>query len=609
VRAHLCADEVLVLKYSPDIELLLGSAAHDAIPAAPSPAAGDLPVAGGGDRALVGGAYEGARIFDKEIALWQPGLGSADMDLLPEKPFIDARVRDSFRNDAYVANGGELQKDNIVGASFLLNAKPATKALAQVDKTFDESWESEMQEEVETIFTLLAESPNNWLDVTRVNTLTEMTRLAVGIHSAAGEVLATAAWMRDGRPFNTALQMIDLDRLSNPFGQWNNRNLRDGVVKTDYGMPVGYQIRNGHPADFNNFGTLDYQKWTLVPAAKPWGRLQTLHILEQNRVDQSRGVSGIVSMLKELRITKKFRDVVLQNAVVNATYAASIESDLPSDQVMAQLGGGNVSEAAYQEAITQYGLGFLGAIGQYAKGSKNMAIDGVKIPHLFPGTKLQMRPAGQGGPLGNDFEQSLLRYIAAGLGVSYEQLSKDYSQSNYSSVRAAMTETWKTMQGRKRRVADRFAGTAYRLWLEEAINKNALSTIPVSKKDLFYTGGKLNLRFDAIAGCEWVGASRGQIDELKETQAAIQRILFGLSTWEDELGRLGKDWRKVFAQIQREQTDRETRGILQNIQSDMANATTGAVSTDEPGEGTTAEGAAGAPASGAKKPAPKGAKK
>ena len=45
---------------------------------------------------------------------------------------------------------------------------------------------------------------------------------------------------------------------------------------------------------------------------------------------------------------------------------------------------------------------------------------------------------GKGGPLGQEFEQSLLRYIAAALGVSYEQLSKDYSQTNYSSARAAM---------------------------------------------------------------------------------------------------------------------------------------------------------------------------
>jgi capsid protein len=30
-------------------------------------------------------------------------------------------------------------------------------------------------------------------------------------------------------------------------------------------------------------------------------------------------------------------------------------------------------------------------------------------------------------------------------------------------------------------------------------------------------------RFEAMSRCDWIGASRGQIDELKETQAAILR--------------------------------------------------------------------------------------
>jgi capsid protein len=53
-----------------------------------------------------------------------------------------------------------------------------------------------------------------------------------------------------------------------------------------------------------------------VPARKPWGRLQMIHILEQQRPDQTRGISEMVATLKELRITKRFRDIVLQNAVV-----------------------------------------------------------------------------------------------------------------------------------------------------------------------------------------------------------------------------------------------------------------------------------------------------
>ncbi|MEW3617902.1 hypothetical protein QOZ13_29535, partial [Pseudomonas aeruginosa] len=55
----------------------------------------------------------------------------------------------------------------------------------------------------------------------------------------------------------------------------------------------------------------------------------------------------------------------------------------------------------------------------------------------------------------------------------------------------------------------------------------------------------------------WIGAARGQIDELKETQAAVMKINSGLSTWEAELARLGQDWRRVFRQQARERRMQE----------------------------------------------------
>ena len=61
-----------------------------------------------------------------------------------------------------------------------------------------------------------------------------------------------------------------------------------------------------------------------------------------------------------------------------------------------------------------------------------------------------------------------------------------------------------------------------------------------------------NQRLDAMSQCDWIGASKGQIDELKETQAAVLRLKYNLSTDEDEIARLGKDWRVVKRQRARE---------------------------------------------------------
>jgi lambda family phage portal protein len=345
----------------------------------------------------------------------------------------------------------------------------------------------------------------------------------------------------DGRPFRTAIQMIDTDRLCDPQDRTvDPKIIRRGVERDMRGAPIAHYIRMAHASDYNDPLST---KWKRVPIRKSWGRLQMLHIYEQNRPDQSRGVSAMVSALKEMRMTKKFRDVMLQNAVLNATYAASIESDLPPEAAFAALGGKD------ENPIASYAADYLGAIDEFSGGSKNMTVDGVKIPHLFPGTKLQLRPAGPGGPLGGEFEKSLLRYIAASLNVSYEQLSRDYTATNYSSARAAMNETWKGMLSRKKLVADRFASFIFRLWLEEAINRGELESLKRKNIPSFYDG----LNADAYSSCEWIGAGRGQIDELKETQAAVLRLKYRLSTREVEIARLsGGDWRKVARQNRRE---------------------------------------------------------
>ena len=499
------------------------------------------------------GAYDGAAVFDKQINTWAPPLQSADADILPDKSLLDARARDIGRNDAYVAGGEQLHKDSIVGHMFVLNSKPNTRILGWTDERAEA-----FQEEVEAKFQVWAESPHNWVDARRKSDLTSLIRLAVGVFVYGGEVLATCEWINTKRrEFRTAIQMIDPDRLMTPFTHMNDPNVKGGIKFDSYGGPVSAFIRTRHPNDYQmSLAQPDMLDWKEVGFTKPWGRQQVIHILNEKRVDQSRAVSDIVTSLRELAITKKFRDVTLQNAVVNATYAASIESELPSEVVYQQMGAGDTASA-----VTDYASDYLAAIADYTSSSKNMQIDGVRVPHLFPGTKLNLTPAGTPGGVGQDFETSLLRYVAVALNVSYEELSRDYSRTNYSSARAAMSQTRRFMQTRKKEVADRMANYIFRLWLEEAINQDQIETYRAKDAGLLYTNGHQNLIFDALTQATWIGASHGQIDELKETQAAVLRIKYGLSTHEDELSRLGKDWRKVYAQLQREATDREARGI------------------------------------------------
>lgn len=522
-----------------DLSDLLGPGAgvSPALPAVQSP--GASAVAPGGV------AYDGADKLNR-LAMWQPALRSPDADLLPVKDDLDARALDTMRNDAYVAGAGTIRKDSIVGARFLLNAKPETKLLFGKDDT---QWETEAQEEIETKFTLYAESDQCYVDAARRKTLTDIVRLGVGVHLTGGEVLASAEWFDDGRPFASAVQMINTARLSTPLDRLlvgSKNRVRKGVEIDSYGAAIAYFIRNAHPGDYRAGQplSLDAMKWKRIPARKLWGRQNILHIFEQMQPDQSRGVAAFVTALSEMRMTKHFRKTELERAVVAATYAASIESELPDD-VTAALG----AASGDGNATTTWMQDYLNSISEYSSSAKNLHMDGAKIPIFAPGTKLKIQNPGANGPAGDKFEQSLLRYIAAALDISYEQLSRDYSQTNYSSARASLGETLKTMMSLKRIVAEKIANFIYRLWLEEAINYNELECFKRRNLPRFYDG----LNAEAYSACEWIGAGQGQIDPLKETQAAILKIKAGLSTKEIEIAKMsGGDWRRTARQISRE---------------------------------------------------------
>ena len=285
---------------------------------------------------LMGGAYEAASRYDRKLASWNPATRSADGDILPDKRSADARVLDTVRNDAFAASGVQIHKDSIVGANYRLNCKPMYKALG-----LDTAWAKEFAEEVEAKFTLWAESPlNKWADASRRNTFTGLVRLAVGTMLHSGEVLATSEWVREGtRPYRTAFQMIELNRLSDPMDQnFDRERTRGGIRFDSYGAPLGFYIRRALPGTFSD--PYKANKWSYVRSHTSFGRPQVIHLMEQDRAGQSRGISRLVSVLKEHRMTRNFRDVMLENAVVNASFAAAIESELPTSQVFEMLGSG-----------------------------------------------------------------------------------------------------------------------------------------------------------------------------------------------------------------------------------------------------------------------------
>ncbi len=514
------------------------------------------------------GGFDGASRLSRELAMWSSPIRSADGALLRDKDTLDARSTDLERNDGYITNGVQTFKDSIVGNQYRLNARPKFRALGLTDE-----WAEKFQERAETMFTAYAESPECWVDASRHNTLTGLVRLAVALGVTVGESVSTVEWIRQvGRPYNTAIQMIDPLRLSNPDGNSDTQFLRKGVLMDRYGAPISYNFRESLPNEY--FGS-DLYRWKTVKAYKPWGRKMVMHYFEQKRVAQSRGIGVLVSVLKEIKMTKKYSDVVLQNAVLNASFAAVLESDLPPVDAFDSIGG--------DSGMNSWAAEYLASVAAYTGESPNMHLDGVRIPVAYPGTKLHIQNAGQPGGVGTNFEQSLLRHIAAGFGLSYEEFSRDFTQTNYSSARAAMGQTKKLMIAFKKYTADAFATDVYRLWFEEALGAGHFDDMMPKNAPNFYEG----MNKDYYTNCTWIGAASGQIDELKETEAAALRVKSGFSTWEKECANFGEDYRDVFAQRAREQKMQESLNLVFDLGSKTGTKDAGGNAANESPRGSS----------------------
>lgn len=514
---------------------------------------GSLDLAFASKTLAMGGGLEGAERINRETVKWSPPIISPDQQINPVKDLADARTRDSVQNDGYGQGIINTFKDSIVGDKFRLNAQPEYRVLG-----FDEAWAEEFQEVTEARFNLLAGAQENWFDASGKCDLTGLVRLAVVMQAIFGEVLGTNEWLTNDpmRPFKSAFQAVSPTRLTNPNGQSDSRFLRRGVRIDRFGKAKSYFIRASHPSEiYMNSGP---DVWREVQAQYPWGRKKVLHLLEPMLPSQTRGISDLVAALKTMRMTKQFEEVTLQNAVIQASYAAAIESELPSDLIYQSLGAG---QPGFTEILTNY----LGALNVYVKSAgKSIEIDGAKIPHLFPGTKLAMQSLGTPGGVGTGFHEALLRHIAAALGCSYEEFSKDFTKTNYSSARASMAATARTMASKKKLVADGTANFIYAAWMEEELHAGNLP-LPAGVKPTIFNDP---VKRAALTQASWIGAARYQIDELKETQSSVLRMNNNMSTLERECAALGLDWRQVLAQKAREKRLAEKLGV--DISSDAA---------------------------------------
>lgn len=452
------------------------------------------------EMAMTGG-YTGARRDRRATSEWKTSHADADYDILPDLPILRERCRDLSRNNPLARGALNTKVTNVVGTGLKLQARIDYEYLGlSADEA--EAWERNVERE----FRLWADSPN----CDRESTLNFYGLQAMAFRQTlenGDSFVLLPYWPRKSFPYGTCIQLVEADRVSNPSFAIDKPTLAGGVEKDDAGAPIAYHILKTHPG--NPFGQA--REWVRYPAFSETGRRLVLHLLTKERPGQSRGVPDLAPVIELFKQLGNYTDAEVMAAVVSAMFTLFVESQFPQGFTLQDM----------MDAGVQFS-------------DKDLKLGNGLIAYLRPGEKVSAPVPGRPNQAFDPFVIAILRQIGVALELPFEVLIKHFTAS-YSASRAALLEAWKFFMSRRAWLADNFCQPVYEAWLEEAVASGRIAAPG-------FLSGDYAIR-KAYARADWIGPARGQIDELKEVNAAIERINAGISTLEQETEQLnGGNW-------------------------------------------------------------------
>jgi lambda family phage portal protein len=496
-------------------------------------------------------AYDAANWSSQQMGNWLPWVRSPDSEINLTRDRVVARSRDLVRNDGWSSGGILRILDNTVGTNLRLSASPDHRALkARFGGAFDATWADEFRRTAEALWRGFSENLGRWNDVERQLTVGQQFRLSMRHKLIDGECLALMYWMPErvgygGADYATCVRLVDPDRLSNPWLRMDSRELRGGIeIDPETGVRLAAHIRRAEPYDWYN--AIEANTWERVPFEDPEdGWLRVIHDFDRDRVGQHRGMTVFAPIIAHAKMLARYYNIELQQAALSAAFGVYVTSPYDRAQVEEAIGAGDEADmelSAYQSLR-----------GNWSQ-ERGAYFDGAKVPTLFPGEDI--KAVSSEHPHGNfsAFAQEMLRIEAAALGVSAEQMTQDWSKTNYSSARAALMESWKTLMRRRHDFTTGFASPIYASWLREAMERGELP-LPAAAPDFVEAAS-------AYARCRWLGPARGWVDPTKEPAGAVLRMEAGVSTLEAEAAEQGMDWEEVAQQRAIEQDTYDRLGVM-----------------------------------------------
>jgi lambda family phage portal protein len=423
-------------------------------------------------------AYAGARGGRLTAGFGTYANTSADAELSLGLTQLRARSRQLMRDAPYAKRARVVVINNVVGSGIGMQG--------QVKNSRGELHER-INEDIE----------RGWCEWSRADSchtggqlaFADFERTCLSEVFTAGEVFIR----KHRRPFGDsripfALELIEAERVADEFTYPKGATgaTRLGIETDRFERPVSYWIREVHPGEVRvkPDQTVNLER---VPASE----IIHLHLVE--RWPQTRGEPWLHAVLRKLNDMEEYSGSELLAARMAANYFATITSPeadpTPNEK---------------QE-----------------DGSKEMQIEPGTIEQLLPGDELSFHTPNRPNQAFDGFMRAMLREVAAGVGVSYESLSRDYSQSNYSSSRLSLLDDrdlWRVLQQWWIRS---FREPLLREWLQAAVLSGSLKTIPPEQ---------YAIDPDRFLAVSWKLRGWSWVDPTKEVEAYKEAVKAGFTT-------------------------------------------------------------------------------
>lgn len=405
-------------------------------------------------------------------------------------PLLQSRSHNAVRNNAYAHKAKEAYISNLVGTGI----KPQWG-----DSTIQALWDRWVSE----------------CDADGVDDFYGLQSLAAGAQFEAGEALGRFRYRRvsDGLAVPLQLQVIESEHLDPNYSQaFGGRLIKMGIEFGPIGQRTAYHLWRFHPHE-----RLTSEINTRVPVPAD----SVVHMYRRQRPGQLRGVPELTAVIIRLYEVDEMQDALLARQKLAQLFGAfvkrktnpELEDDTPDFGTLVTVPGEDGAEP----------------LNEFTPGGIHYLEDDEEVTFS--------NPPDIGGNY-TEWLRSELLAIAAGAGITYEQMTGDLKGVNYSSIRAGLLEFRRRVEALQAQLmVHQWCRRIAAKWLDVAVTSGAL-VIPN-----YWT------RRAQLLAIDWIAPKWQWVDPLKEVTADLLEVRAGLAPRSEKAAERGWSLEQLDAAI------------------------------------------------------------